>query len=155
MSPRFLKENSNLSTLPLENKQKLSFLPDHFGQGSGVGSRSLSHRKNLFFFEEFSITSSLDWPFFPSSTIQAFSLVSASLVSPVVTQTSYSFKQIRKTSSSSSQPSQAPHFLHFYTNLAAIFYIFYETRPTRTGILNKTSFVFLTHSGLTGLLVEV
>lgn len=51
-----------------------------------------THRKNLFFFDEFSMTNSLDRPFFPSSTIQAFSLVSASAVSPVVTQMSYSVR---------------------------------------------------------------
>lgn len=52
-----------------------------------------TYRKNLFFFEEFSITNSFDRPFFPSSTIQAFSLVSASSVSPVVIQISYSFRE--------------------------------------------------------------
>lgn len=44
--------------------------------------------KNLFFLEEFSIMNSFDLPFFPSRTIQTFSLVSA--VSPVLTQISYS-----------------------------------------------------------------
>lgn len=52
-----------------------------------------TYRKNLFFFEEFSITNSFDRPFLPSSTIQAFSLVSDSAVSPVVTQISYSWKE--------------------------------------------------------------
>lgn len=56
-----------------------------------------AYRMNLFFFEEFSITNSFDWPFFPSSIIQTFSLVSASSVSPVVTQISYSVEKEENT----------------------------------------------------------
>ncbi len=48
--------------------------------------------KNRFFLVEFSITNSLERPFFPSRTIQAFSLVSASSVSAVVTKISYSVR---------------------------------------------------------------
>lgn len=56
-----------------------------------VNPAAKAYRMNLFFLEEFSITNSFDWPFFPSRINQAFSLVSASSVSAVVTQISYSF----------------------------------------------------------------
>ena len=69
------------------NEQLVSYM-------SSSGCKNLrTYRKNLFFFDEFSITNSLDRPFLPSRMIQAFSLVSASAVSPVVTQISYSWEK--------------------------------------------------------------
>lgn len=56
-----------------------------------------AYRKNLFFFDEFSITNSFDRPFFPSSAIQAFSLVSASPLSAVVVIISYSVRRETQT----------------------------------------------------------
>lgn len=60
----------------------------HFSVLSNLAEST--YRKNLFFFEEFSITNSFDRPFFPSSTMHAFSLVS---LSPVVIQISYSVRE--------------------------------------------------------------